>query len=54
MDSPDIDHLIAEAERWRREHKIAGRHIEAAACRIRIQALKDAKKSLQPEEETRA
>lgn len=34
--------LIAETERWLADHKRAGRGIEAAACAIRIKALKDA------------
>lgn len=34
--------LISEAEQWRRQHKAALRHIDAAACSIRIRALKDA------------
>lgn len=34
--------LISEAEQWRLQHKAALRHIEAAACSIRIKALKDA------------
>lgn len=38
--------LISEADRWRIEHKRAGRQIEAAACAIRIKALKDALEAL--------
>ncbi|MGZ2484358.1 hypothetical protein ACVITL_002881 [Rhizobium pisi] len=34
--------LIAETESWRIFHKSRGSHIEAAACAIRIKALRDA------------
>lgn len=34
--------LISEAESWRVFHRSKGAHIEAAACAIRIKALKDA------------
>jgi hypothetical protein len=37
-----IEALIEQAVRWRAEHKAAGRHIETAACNIRIKALQDA------------
>lgn len=34
--------LISETESWRTFHKSRGSHIEAAACAIRIKALRDA------------
>lgn len=37
--------LINETERWRAEHKAASRHIETAACAIRLKALRDAVES---------
>lgn len=37
-----ITALIREADQWRHEHKAALRHVEAAACAIRIRALQDA------------
>lgn len=37
-----IQRLIEESETWLKDHKLNRRHIEAAACSIRIKALKDA------------
>jgi hypothetical protein len=37
-----IDAMIEETEGWRAAHKAARRHIEAAACAIRLKALRDA------------
>lgn len=37
-----IYRLILETEKWLKDHKINYRHIEAAACQIRLKALKDA------------
>lgn len=34
--------LISEAESWRMFHKSRSNHIEAAACAIRLKALRDA------------
>jgi hypothetical protein len=34
--------LIEETESWRRFHKARNAHIEAAACAVRIKALRDA------------
>ena len=34
--------MIEETDRWRLQHKAAHHHIEAAACAIRIRALRDA------------
>lgn len=42
--------LIAEAERWLREHRAARRYVDAAACEIRIQALYDALGERRPRE----
>lgn len=42
-----IEKLIAETEVWRRDHKRAKRHIEAAACSIRLKALRDALAALE-------
>ncbi len=42
MNLDPIRKLIKDATRWKAEHKVAGRHIEAAAAAIRIQALEDA------------
>lgn len=39
--------LISETEKWRKEHKAFGRHIEAAACAIRLKALRDAVEALE-------
>jgi glycerol dehydrogenase-like iron-containing ADH family enzyme len=38
--------LIHETRQWRKEHKLAGRQIEAAACAIREKALSDALKAI--------
>lgn len=37
-----IAQLIVETDSWRIAHKLAGRHVEAAACAIRVRALRDA------------
>lgn len=37
-----IEKMIAEAEGWRLFHKQRLAHIEAAACSIRLKALRDA------------
>jgi len=39
--------LISITEQWLTYHKRNGRHIEAAACAIRIKALRDAVKALE-------
>lgn len=44
----EIAGLIAETERWRIEHKAAGRTIDAVACAIRLAALRQALKAVQP------
>ena len=36
-----IEALIKATERWRIGHRMAGRGIEAAACAIRLQALRE-------------
>ncbi len=41
-----IMRLISETERWHQLHKAMGRHIEAAACAIRLKALRDALEAL--------
>jgi hypothetical protein len=33
--------MIEETESWRAAHRAARRHIEAAACAIRLKALRD-------------
>ncbi|NTG86144.1 hypothetical protein G6L15_08295 [Agrobacterium rhizogenes] len=38
----DILKLISETEAWRTFHKKRGYHIKAAACAIRLKALRDA------------
>jgi hypothetical protein len=38
----EIRRMIDETDCWRKLHKAANRHIEAAACAIRIKALRDA------------
>jgi hypothetical protein len=43
--------MIAQTERWRLVHKAAQRHIEAAACAIRIKALRDALEALQEDQD---
>lgn len=47
-DREKVERLIAEAERWRAHHKARGSKgdIEAAACSIRIRALKDVLEAL--------
>lgn len=37
-----INRLLEETRRWRAEHIVAGRQIEAMACAIRERALMDA------------
>ena len=43
----EIAAMIAETERWRLEHKAAGRVIDAAACAIRLAALRQALKAVE-------
>jgi len=38
--------MISETEEWRKLHKAKGAHIEAAACAIRLKALRDAVSAL--------
>lgn len=45
-----IKALIAEAERWQKEHSTAGRRIEAAACAIRTKALREALEIVEEED----
>ena len=45
-----IHALIAETIAWRDEHKRAGRGIEAAACAIRLKALRDALAAISQED----
>ncbi|MBM7045424.1 hypothetical protein [Rhizobium lusitanum] len=44
----EILRLISETESWRKFHKNRSQHIEAAACAIRIKALRDALSCLPP------
>jgi len=37
-----VAEIAAETERWRLDHKAAGRTIDAAACAIRLAALRQA------------
>jgi hypothetical protein len=46
-----ILHLISETESWLRFHKARNAHIEAAACAIRIKALRDAFDALAKDKE---
>lgn len=44
-----IRQLIEDAKAWRLEHKRHGRQVEALACDIRIDALKQALDALEPQ-----
>ncbi len=50
----DILKLISETEAWRIFHKKRGYHIEAAACSIRLKALRDALSCLPPRDRSLA